>query len=152
MTVEVGDIAPDFTLRDEDNNEVRLRDLRGRKVVLLFYPLDFSPVCTGELKEIARSQDRYDAEGAEVYGISVDSRYTHKAFKREEELTAHLLADFHPKGAIASAYGAYLEEAGIANRATFVIDSEGVVRHRVITSPGEARDAEEYLGALASCP
>ncbi|GAC1578194.1 MAG: peroxiredoxin [Candidatus Dormibacteria bacterium] len=152
MAVEVGDEAPDFTLVDEDNNQVRLSDLRGRNVVLLFYPFDFSPVCTNELKEIARTQARYDAAGAEVFGISVDSRYTHKAFKRDEQLTARLLADFHPKGAVAAQYGAYLEDAGFATRVTVVIDSTGVVRRKVISSVPEARNADEYLEALASCP
>lgn len=152
MTVEVGDEAPDFTLVDENNEKVRLSDLRGHNVVLIFYPFDFSPVCTSELREIAQTQDRYDAAGARVYGISVDSRWTHAAFRREEQITAHLLSDFHPRGAVAAQYGAYLEDAGFANRATFVIDSHGVVRGRFVTSVGEARSGDDYLAALADCP
>jgi peroxiredoxin len=152
MAVEVGDVAPDFTLRDQDNNTVTLSELRGRNVVLVFYPLDFSPICTSELKAISATRDRYDAAGAEVFGISVDSRYSHSAFKRDERLEVTLLTDFHPKGATAQTYGAYVEGVGFANRATFVIDKAGVVRHRVMGDVGTARDQEEYLQALAACP
>lgn len=152
MTVEVGSPAPDFTLKDQDNQDVTLSALRGRNVVLVFYPLAFSPVCTGELRDISRSADRYRAAGAEVLGISVDSRWTLRAFKEHEGLEARLLADFNPKGEVARRYGAYIEEAGIATRATFVIDRDGRVVERVVTSPAEARDQEEYLTALAACP
>ena len=152
MTIEVGQEAPDFTLLDEQKNKVRLHDLRGRNVVLLFYPMDFSPVCTGELKEIARTKDRYEAAGAEVFGISVDSRYTHAAFKRDEELSARLLADFHPKGAVARLYDTYLEDLGFAGRLTVVIDAQGIVRNVVRSTVGEARDADSYLETLAACP
>ncbi|MDQ2960499.1 MAG: peroxiredoxin [Candidatus Dormibacteraeota bacterium] len=152
MTVEVGDEAPDFTLVDQDGAKVQLSALRGRNVVLIFYPLDFSPTCTRELKEIARTQERYDAAGAEVFGISVDSKHTHKAFRRDEELTARLLSDFQPRGAVAAKYDAYLEDAGFATRATYVIDSKGIVRGKVVNSPANARNADEYLETLASCP
>jgi peroxiredoxin len=152
MGVEIGDIAPDFTLVDENNQKVTLSQLRGRNVVLVFYPLDFSPVCTGELKDIAAMADRYAAYGAEVFGISVDSRWTHAAYKRDEQLSARLLADFHPKGEVARSYGVYIEEAGIANRGTFVIDAEGRIVHKVVTSPMQARNQDDYLAALASCP
>lgn len=152
MPIEIGQEAPDFTLVDEQNNKVRLHDLRGRNVVLIFYPMDFSPVCTSELKEISRTKDRYEAAGAEVFGISVDSRYTHAAFKRDEELSARLLADFNPKGAVASLYGTYLENLGFAGRLTVVIDAEGIVRNVVRSDVGEARDPEAYLETLAACP
>ena len=152
MAVEVGDVAPDFTLRDQDNQKVSLSSLRGRNVVLVFYPMDFSPVCTGELKEISATRERYHAAGAEVFGISIDSRYVHAAFRRDEQLEVTLLADFHPKGRVASEYGAYLDGAGFATRATFVIDKDGVVRHKVVGTVPEARDPEEYLEALAGFP
>jgi mycoredoxin-dependent peroxiredoxin len=152
MGVEIGDIAPDFTLTDENGEKVTLSELRGRNVVLVFYPLDFSPVCTTELKDISTLADRYAAFGAEVYGISVDSRWCHAAFRRDEELSAHLLADFQPKGEVARTYGVYIEEAGIANRGTFVIDAEGRIAHKVVTSPKQARNQDEYLEALANCP
>jgi peroxiredoxin len=152
MSVEVGDIAPDFTLVDETGEKVTLSSLRGGNVVLVFYPLDFSPVCTRELKDISAVAGRFEAQHATVLGISVDSRWTHGAFKRDEGLSATLLADFHPKGSVAQQYGVYLDEAGIANRGTFVIDREGRVAHKVVTSPKDARNLDEYLEALAACP
>ena len=152
MTLQIGDPAPDFTLRDHDNNEWTLSAHRGENVVLVFYPLDFSPTCTKELKDLAAAADKYGAAGAEVVGISVDSRWTHAAFKRDEELPATLLADFQPRGAVAQLYDAYLPEPGFATRATYVIDKDGVIRHKVVTSPGEARNQDEYLEALSACP
>jgi peroxiredoxin len=152
MPVEVGSEAPDFALRDENGQEFTLSSLRGRNAVLVFYPLAFSGICTQELHDLSDAADRYDAAGAEVVGISIDSPYTLKAFKRDENLKAKLLADFHPKGAVAKQYGAYIEEAGVATRATFVIDKNGKVAHKVVTHPGEARNQDEYLEALAACP
>jgi mycoredoxin-dependent peroxiredoxin len=152
MSVEVGDVAPDFTLVDENGDKVTLSELRGGNVVLVFYPLDFSPVCTRELKDISSVAARFDAQHATVFGISVDSKWCHAAFKRDEELSARLLADFHPKGEVARLYGVWLEQGGIANRGTFVIDRDGRVAAKVVTSPGEARNLEEYLEALAACP
>ena len=150
--MEVGSEAPDFTLRDENGEEFTLSSLRGRNVVLVFYPLAFSPICTTELHDISGAAESYDAAGAEVIGISIDSPYVLKAFKRDQGIKARLLADFHPKGAVAEKYGAYIEQAGIATRATFVIDKHGKVAHKVVTHPGEARDQHEYLEALARCP
>jgi peroxiredoxin len=152
MAVEVGEQAPDFTLRDETGDELTLSELRGRNVVLVFYPLAFSSMCTRELHDISDARDRYDAAGAEVIGISVDSPYALKAFKRDEGIKARLASDFHPKGDVARKYGAYIEEAGIATRATFVIDKDGKVAYKVVNHPGEARNQDEYLEALASCP
>jgi peroxiredoxin len=129
MSVEVGDIAPDFTLADENGDKVTLSDLRGGNVVLVFYPLDFSPVCTRELKDISAVANKFEAQNARVFGISVDSKWCHAAFKRDEELSATLLADFHPKGEVARLYDVWLEQGGIANRGTFVIDRVGRVAH-----------------------
>jgi mycoredoxin-dependent peroxiredoxin len=120
--------------------------------VLVFYPLAFSSMCTKELQDISAAGDKYDAAGAEVIGISVDSHHALKAFKRDENLKARLASDFHPKGEVAKQYGAYIEEAGVATRATFVIDKDGRVAHKVVNHPGEARNQDEYLEALASCP
>src|ERR1700730_11763916 len=110
MPLEIGSPAPDFTLVDEDNERVTLSELRGGNVVLVFYPLDFSPTCTRELHDITSLRERFG--DAEVFGISVDSRHTHRAFKRDEQLRVRLLADFHPKGAVAALYGAYLDQVG----------------------------------------
>jgi peroxiredoxin len=152
MSVEVGQEAPDFTLRDENGEEFTLSSLRGQSIVLVFYPLAFSSICTRELHDISSARDQYDAAGAEVVGISIDSPYALKAFKRDEGIKARLVSDFHPKGAVAREYGAYIEEAGIATRATFVIDKDGKVAYKVVNHPGQARNQEEYLDALASCP
>ena len=152
MALEVGDEAPDFTTRDENLEEFKLSSLRGRNVLLVFYPLAFSPLCTKELVDITGQAEKYDAAGAEVIGVSVDNPYVLKAFKRDKKLNAHLVSDFHPKGAIAKQYDAYIDEAGIATRATFVIDKDGKIAGKIVTHPGEARNQEEYLQALAACP
>jgi mycoredoxin-dependent peroxiredoxin len=152
MAAEVGQEAPDFTLRDENGEEVTLSSLRGRNVVLVFYPLAFSGICTKELHDVTDLADKFTGATADVYGISVDSPFTLKAFKRDEELTPHLLSDFHPKGAVAKEYGAYIDEVGIATRATFVIDKDGKVAWKQVNHPGEARDQEQVVEALASCP
>ena len=152
MAVEVGSEAPDFTLKDEDGKDVTLSDLRGRNVVLMFYPLAFSGVCTKELHDISSAADRYQAANAEVLAVSVDSHYTLAAFKRDEDLSAHMLADFHPKGAVAQQYDTYMDGVGFAGRATYVIDKDGKVVHKVTSDVPQPRDQEEYLTALAACP
>jgi peroxiredoxin (alkyl hydroperoxide reductase subunit C) len=152
MAVEVGSEAPDFTLRDENGEEVALSSLRGRNVVLMFFPAAFSGICTKELHRSTDLADRYDAAGAEVFGISVDSPYALRAWKRDESLSAHFLSDFHPKGAVAQAYEAYIPEAGVATRVTYVIDKEGKIAHKMVNHPGEMRDQDEILDALAACP
>jgi peroxiredoxin (alkyl hydroperoxide reductase subunit C) len=152
MSVEVGSEAPDFTLRDENGEEVTLSSQRGHNVVLVFYPFAFSSICTKELHDITDLSDRFGDAHAEVFGISVDSPFTLKAFKRDEGISAHLLSDFHPKGAVAEQYGAYLGDLGFATRATFVVDKDGKVAHKQVTSPAEARDQDEVLTALAACP
>ena len=143
MAVEVGSEAPDFTLRDENGEEVTLSSLRGQNVVLVFYPPPSAASARRSFTTTTELGDQYDAAGAEVFGISVDSPFALKAFKRDEGLKAHLLSDFHPKGAVAEQYGAYIEEAGLATRATFVIDKDGKIAHKVVNHPGEARDQEE---------
>jgi len=152
MSVEVGQEAPDFMLRDENGEEVTLSSLRGRNVVLVFYPLAFSGICTKELHDVTSLADRFADASAEVYGISIDSPYALKAFKRDEGIAAHLLSDFHPKGAVADLYGVYLDQVGIATRATFVIDKDGKVAWKQVNHPGEARDQEQAVEALAACP
>jgi peroxiredoxin len=152
MAVEVGSEAPDFTLRDENGAEVSLSSLRGQNVVLFFFPAAFSRICTKELHQAADLGAQYDAAGAQVYGISVDSPYALKAWKRDENLKAHFLSDFHPKGAIASEYDAYIPEAGVATRATYVIDKDGKIAHKMVNHPGEMRDQDSIIAALAACP
>ena len=152
MSVEVGSQAPDFTLRDENGQEVTLSSLRGQNVVLVFYPFAFSSMCTKELHDVTGLEEKFGAANAQVYGISVDSPFALKAFKQHENLKPHLLADFEPKGAVAQQYGAYLDGLGFATRATFVIDKDGTVAWKQVNSPGEARNQEEAIEALAACP
>ena len=152
MSVEVGSPAPDFTLRNENGEEVTLSDQRGKNVVLIFYPFAFSSICTKELHDVTGLAGRFTDGNAEVFGISVDSPFALKAFREKEQLAPHLLSDFEPKGAVARDYDAYLDGLGFATRATYVIDKDGKVAWRQITSPGEARDQEEAVAALAACP
>jgi mycoredoxin-dependent peroxiredoxin len=152
MAVEVGQQAPDFTLRDESGEEVALSSLRGRNVVLIFFPAAFSGICTKELHTATDLAEQYGAAGAEVFGVSVDSPYALKAFKRDEGLEARFLSDFHPKGRVAEEYGAYIPEAGVATRATYVIDKDGKVAYKAVNHPGEMRDQDAIIDALAACP
>ncbi len=149
---EVGDEAPDFTLRDEKNEKWTLSEHRGKKILLVFYPLSFSGMCTHELHQITDRADKFTETNAEVVGISVDSKYVQSAFKRDEGLSATLLADFNPRGAVASKYGVYMDEWGYANRGSFVVDKDGRIAAKVVTNPTDARDPDEYLAALAACP
>jgi len=152
MAVEVGQEAPDFTLRDENGEEVELSSLRGRNVVLIFFPAAFSGICTKELHTATDLAEKYGAAGAEVFGVSVDSPYALKAFKRDEDLDVRFLSDFHPKGQMATEYEAYIPEAGVATRATYVIDKDGKVAYKAINHPGEMRDQDAIIDALAACP
>ena len=103
--IEAGTPAPDFKLPDQDGNEVSLESLRGKRVVLVFYPSDFSPVCTDQLNVYQEILPELEARGARMLGVSVDSAFAHKAFRRELGVTIPLLADFHPKGEVARRYG-----------------------------------------------
>ena len=154
MAIEIGQEAPDFTLKDPAGEDVTLSSFRGSKnVVLVFYPGAFSGVCTTQLTEIGRHEDRYAAGDAQVIGVSVDSRHSQGRFAEDLGLTdAVLLADFNPKGAVSRDYGVYLEEFGFSARATFVIDKAGVVRGISLTdNPGQIPDEQEYFQALAVC-
>ena len=154
MPIEVGQEAPDFTLKDGQGEEVALSSFRGDKnVVLVFYPLAFSTVCTRQLTEIGGHEDRYAAEGAQVVGVSVDSRYVQRRFGEDLGLTdTILLADFEPKGAVAKTYGVYLDKPGFSGRASFVIDRAGVVRGASLTdTPAEIPSEDDYFAALSVC-
>jgi peroxiredoxin (alkyl hydroperoxide reductase subunit C) len=122
--IEPGSAAPDFSLTDQDGQRVSLEDLRGQTSVLVFYPLDFSPVCTDQLNVYDEVLDDLDRLGAKLYGVSVDSAYCHKAFQSHLGIRIPLLADFHPKGAVAKAYGVYDEKWGSASRALVMIDPD----------------------------
>ena len=151
MTLIIGDTAPDFELINQYGETVKLSDFRGKKpVVLVFYPLSFSGICTGELCEIRDNFAKFENENVELLAISVDSKFVQKQFAEHEGYKFSVLADFWPHGAVAKAYGVFLEEAGISNRATFVIDKDGELVAKFVTAPGQARSLDEYDRALAS--
>jgi peroxiredoxin len=151
MTLIIGDHAPDFELTNQFGENVKLSDFRGKKpVVLVFYPLSFSGICTGELCEIRDNFAKFEKENVELLAVSVDSKYVQKQFAEHEGYKFSVLADFWPHGAVAKDYGVFIEDAGISNRATFVINKDGELVAKFITAPGQARSLEEYDRALAS--
>jgi len=119
--IEAGAVAPDFTLPDQDGDEVSLQDLAGQTSVLVFYPLDFSPTCSDQLNVYQEVLPELEAKGAKLYGVSVDSAFSHKAFQQQLGIAIPLLADFHPKGEVSKAYGVYIEERGHDQRALVMI-------------------------------
>ena len=150
MPIQVGAEAPDFLLKDQNNQEVRLSAFRGRRTVLLvFYPLAFTGRCQGELSEIRDNLDEYVNDAVQVLTISVDSVYSHKIWADREGYQFPMLADFWPHGAVAQAYGVFNDVAGVANRGTFVIDKAGIVRFAEMNSPGETRDQTRWRKAIA---
>ena len=151
MSLLIGDLAPDFTLPNQFGENVTLSQFRGVKpVVLVFYPLSFSGICTGELCEIRDNFARFESNEVELLAISVDSKYVQKVFAEHEGYKFSVLADFWPHGQVAKDYGVFLEEHGISNRATFVIDKDGVLVSKFVTAPGQARSLDEYDRALAT--
>ena len=148
--IPVGAAAPDFTLKDQNGRPVALSGLRGRNVLLVFFPLAFTPVCAGELSEIQSSLSVYRNESVETLTISVGPLATHKVWARESGFEFPILSDFWPHGAVSSAYGVFNDVAGYPDRGTFVIDRSGVVRFAQCTSPGEPRDQSVWVSALAA--
>ena len=149
--IEAGTSAPDFSLPDQDGNPVSLGDFLDRKLLIAFYPLDFSPVCTGQLSLYQEVLPEIESKGATLVGISVDSSYSHRAFREQLNLTMPLLADFNPKGEVSRAYGAYVEDRGHPNRSLVLIDEEGVVRWVYESpSPLEIPGANLIFDALAA--
>jgi peroxiredoxin len=126
--IEPGEQAPDFTLPDQDGKEVSLQDLRGQRVLLVFYPLDFSPVCTDQLNLYQEVLGELEERGVKIYGVSVDSAYCHKAFQGELGTTIPLLADFNPKGQVAASFGVYSDDHGVTARALVLIGPDGAVQ------------------------
>ena len=152
MPIAVGQPAPDFSLKNQNQKDVKLSDFRGRNVVLAFYPLDWSPVCTKEHACFVDDLKSFEGVNAQVLGISVDSVWSHKAYAEKMGISYPLLADFEPKGAAASKFGLYLADKGITNRATVIVDKQGVVRHVAvyeILSPRNNQDLVAELKKLA---
>jgi peroxiredoxin (alkyl hydroperoxide reductase subunit C) len=149
--IAAGEPAPDFSLPDQDGETVSLSDFKGRKVLLVFYPMDFSPVCSDQLSIYQEVKPEIAEKGVELLGISVDSPYAHKAFQEKLGVDTTLLADFEPKGAVAKAYGSYIDGLGFANRTLVLIDEGGTVAWAYESpSPGEFPGANIIFDALAS--
>ena len=151
MAVEIGDEAPDFELPDQHGAPVKLSSFRGSKnVVLVFYPLAFSPVCSGELCAMREDFPEVSRDDVELLTVSVDSLYSHRVWAEQENFQFSLLSDFWPHGAVAKAYGVLDQDRGVALRGTFVIDKEGVVRWKVVHPIPQARDIADYQKAIAA--
>ncbi|MFL6099990.1 MAG: peroxiredoxin [Actinomycetales bacterium] len=147
----VGDEAPDFELRSQHGERTRLSSFRGHKrVVVLFYPYAFSTTCTGELCEIRDDLASFQNEHVQVLAISCDSVHTLRAFAEHEGYDFPLLSDFWPHGVAAKAYGVFNDKLGAAERGSFLVDEEGLVRWSVVTGLGQARDLAGYHQALAA--
>ncbi len=148
--ISVGENAPDFKLRDQDGEEVSLADFRGRKLLLIFYPFDFSPVCSDQLSLYQEVKPEIEEKGVTLVGVSIDSPYAHKAFQTKLGVDITLVSDFEPKGEVSRAYGSYLDGPGMANRTLVLIDEEGNVAWTYESpNPGEFPGANVIFDALA---
>lgn len=148
MILAAGTTAPDFALKKTADETIRLSDLRGRPVILVFYPADWSPVCGDELalfNECLPEFQRYDAQ---LVGISVDSVWCHQAYAKARNLEFPLVADFEPKGEVSRTYGAYRAQDGFSERALFVIDGDGKIRWSYLSDIGKNPGADGVLSAL----
>jgi peroxiredoxin (alkyl hydroperoxide reductase subunit C) len=150
MALSIGDQAPDFTLNDQTRSPVTLSDFRGKKdVLLVFYPLAFSGVCTGEMCTLRDSIDSFRSDEVETLAISVDSSAATAAWAAKEGYEFPLLSDFWPHGAVAERYGVFDANIGLAMRGTFLIDKQGVIRFAEVNPIPEARDQQRWRHALA---
>ena len=150
MTLEIGQLAPDFTLKNQHGEDVSLADFRGTiNVVLVFYPFAFSGVCTGELHELRDHIEDLVDRDAVVLSVSCDHMFSLRAYAERDDYAFALLSDFWPHGAVSSAYGIFNEKLGCSGRATFVIDKSGVVRWRVENEIPQARSLDDYRAVLS---
>lgn len=148
--IAVGEPAPAFTLRNQDGEKVSLDDFKGRRVLLVFYPADFSPACGDQLSIYQEVKPELDEKGVELVGVSVDGVWAHKAFREKLGIDATLLSDFEPKGEVARAYGSYIERTGTANRTLVLIDENGMVAWTYESPhPAEFPGANVIFDALA---
>ena len=151
MAPEVGTEAPDFTLKDQNNQDVTLSSFRGsRNVLVVFYPFAFSGTCTGELCAVRDDISSFQNEDVQVLGVSVDHVYALKAWANQESYQFPLLSDFWPHGEVAKTYGVFNADRGMALRGTFLVDRDGIVRFAEVNAPGEPRDQDAWKKALAS--
>lgn len=148
--LDVGAAAPDFTLRDQNQQPVTLSGFLGRKnVLLVFFPLAFTGICQGELDAVRDNLPVFENDDTAVLAISVGPPPTHKIWAVQSGFTFPVLSDFWPHGSVSQAYGVFNEAAGISNRGTFVVDKTGAVRFAEMKQPGEARDQGVWTDALA---
>jgi peroxiredoxin len=151
VDIAVGDIAPDFTLRNQDGHEVSLADFRGvRAVVVIFYPFAFSGICGGELCSIRDQVRDFSNDDVATLAVSTDAPPALKAWATAQGFTFDLLADFWPHGAVARRYGVFNDQVGVAERGTVIVDRDGRVVHTVHNAIGDARDDQAYLDALSA--
>lgn len=147
-----GTAAPDFTLHSTPDQSVSLSEFRGRNVILAFYPADWSPVCGDELALFNELLEEFGRFNAQMLAISVDGVWSHAALARERKYHFPLLSDFEPKGAVAKAYGAYRDKEGVAERALFVIDGDGIIRWSYLSPVGVNPGAAGIIKALEALP
>ena len=151
MALEIGAVAPDFTLKNQHGEEVALSSFKGKKnVVLLFYPFAFSGICTGELCGLRDDLGAFENENVQLLAISTDPMWSLRAFSEKEGYKFPLLSDFYPHGDIAKKYGVFEESRGCAVRGTFILDKEGLIRWSVVNGLPDARNLAEYKAALAT--
>ncbi|QLL05596.1 peroxiredoxin [Mycobacterium vicinigordonae] len=149
--LDVGATAPDFTLRDQNNQPVSLAAFRGAKnVLLVFFPLAFTGICQGELDAVRDNLPEFENDDTAVLAISVGPPPTHKIWAVQSGFLFPVLSDFWPHGAVSQAYGVFNDVAGISNRGTFVVDKAGIIRFAEMKQPGEARDRALWTEALAA--
>ncbi len=147
----VGDTAPDFTLRDQNQQRVALSGYRGTKnVLLVFFPLAFTGICQGELDAVRDHLPDFENDDRAVLAISVGPPPTHKIWALQSGFTFPVLSDFWPHGEVSQAYGVFNADAGYSNRGTFVVDRSGIIRFAEMKEPGEARDQSLWTDALAA--
>jgi peroxiredoxin len=148
MAIAVGQNAPEFTLKDQSQKDVKLSDYRGKNVVIIFYPLDWSPICTNEHACFVNDMKQFEKLNAQVLGLSVDSVWSHKAFADKMGIAYPLLADFNPRGAVADQFGVYLADKGITGRAITIIDKGGKIawlKNYDIPTVPDMKEVEEAL-------
>jgi len=151
MAPEVGTQAPDFTVKDQNNQQVTLSSFRGeRDVLLVFYPFAFSGICTGELCAVRDDLGDFQNDDVQILAVSVDHPFALKSWSESQGFDFPLLSDFWPHGAVAKAYGVFNDVHGMAVRGTFLVDKAGIVRFAEVNGPGQARDQGGWRTAVAA--
>ena len=151
MSLSVGTEAPDFALKNQHGQTVRLSDLRGQRAALVvFYPWAFSGICGGELHAMQEQLPELDSDEVALITVSTDSMYALRTFADREGFTFPMLSDFWPHGEVAQSYGVLHPDVGVALRATFLVDRDGILRWSVVKGIGDARDVGAYKDAVAA--